>query len=190
MVKKRLVVPVVRTRNSERQTMNVTPKVNLTHLYKSDKKVTVRRPRSKNNNCVQFDLDSTDRSVIARAKQFLKYVAVDVKELNFIRNQIGFLLTDIYGDDHSDNLDTDVYDGRMFYVWTFLPWENAQAGESRLPHSIRHDIFPFDVTFVKRPLSNLDCKTIVNILKRDLDVSVHVRRIHQSPQLPLPLCAA
>lgn len=164
----------------------VAPKKKLVTIYKTDKKVTIRKPRAK-DEYVTFTVEvdegkaSKDGVSLVKAKNFVKHVVTTVKDINFLKNDMGFLMSEIYGADHSTDASIDVYTGKVFYIWVYLPFKK-QTGRNTLPKEICN-IFPFDIFYMRQNLSALDCKNIVDLLRRDLDAFVYVRDLDEQPPI-------
>ena len=150
-------------------------------LYKIGEKVTIRKPRAREAH-IQFRVEPTPGMTLTKVKQFVKYVVTDVKELNFLKNDMGFLLAEIYGKDHSVDLSIDVSEGTIFYIWAYLPFKDPDS--QMPPNDIQKQVFPFDVFYIRERLSEADCKSIQTILKRDIETQVHVRSVGELPKIP------
>src|SRR6476469_3481160 len=68
-------------------------------VYKSGDKITVRKPRK--DPYIPFVVQPTSQNSITKIKQFIKHVVTDIKELNFLKNDMGFAMEENFGDDHS-----------------------------------------------------------------------------------------
>ena len=144
-------------------------------LYKNDKKITIRKPKNVEDYTI---FTSTSRDSLQPMKNFLKYVITDVRELNLLKNDLCFLINEIFerlGKDHATDISVDVESGVIFYVWVHLPykWNTLQFPT---PDSIREEIFPFDLFYVRQKMSNMEIKQIQDILKQQVDVTIHSRR--------------
>lgn len=162
------------------------PKKKTVIIYKCDKKVTIRKPRAKDEHIsftVDVDESSKDAASLAKVKNFVKHIVTDVKELNFLKNDMGFLMSEIYGPDHSIDANVDPYSGKMFYIWVHLPFK-THHGRNTFPRHLQKDIFPFDIFYMRQDLSTVDCKNILNLLRRDIDAFVYVRQLDEEPILP------
>lgn len=157
-------------------------------VYKIDKRVTIRKPRAK-DEYVSFTVEVDEGKIgkdgvsLSKAKNFVKHIVTDIKELNFLKNDMGFLMSEIYGPDHSTDVNVDVYEGKLFYIWVYLPFRK-HAGRNTLSKDLQKEIFPFDIFYIRRDLSTADCKNIINLLRRDIDAFVYVRQIDETPILP------
>src|SRR5690348_5097987 len=70
-------------------------------FYKtSGNKITIRRPRE-SSDYISFTITDSTRLSGNKIKTFLKYLITDIRELNFLKNDVGFLLNELYGEEHS-----------------------------------------------------------------------------------------
>ena len=127
-------------------------------LYKVNGKVTVRRPGAK-ESYVQYVVEQTSGTTLTKMKQFVKYIINDIKELNFLKNDMGFLMSEIYGKEHSTDTNIDVNHGKIFYFWVYLPLDDVKNSNST-SSSVQRDVFPFDIFYIRQKLSEVDCKSI------------------------------
>lgn len=154
-------------------------------LYKINDKIYNRKPRTK-DKYIQFHVSSPNAS-LAKVKNFVKYVITDIKELNFLKNDMGFLMELVYGENHSTDLSINVLTGKIFYIWVYIPYIKDTNEKGTLPTNIHSEIFAFDIFYIRRHLSDNDCQGIQNILKRDIQANVFVRNINETPTLPFPI---
>jgi len=185
--------------SSTASTVPVISKKKTVVIYKSDKKVTIRKPR-KGDVFVSFNVEIDEKPVkgsakkddvatLAKVKNFVKHIVTDVKELNFLKNDIGFLMSEIYGPDHSTDTNVNVYNGRVFYIWVHLPYMKTAGSRLTLPKNIQKDVFPYDLFYIRQDISDADCKNILNLLRRDIDAFVYVRDLQEFPDLPFNVCS-
>jgi hypothetical protein len=146
-------------------------KIGATRIYyKVNGKITTRKPKKLAN--IAFQVENVDG---AKVKNFLKHIITDINEINFLRNDVGFLLNDLYGNEHSVDSNVPVDDGRIFYAWVYLPYVSG-GNKNGLPLDVRKNVFSFDLSYVKRRMTNAECDHVVDVLKREVDVFVYVRR--------------
>jgi hypothetical protein len=150
-------------------------------LYKDvkSKKVTVKKPN--HDEYITFTYNQKENTRLL--KTFVKYIVTDVREVNLLKNDMGFLINEIYGQqDYMTNLTVPVEDGTVFYVWTYLPYnwdENVST-----PADIKTEIFAFDLFYIRLPLSMGETKNIITFLKDQVDAKVYTRKVGDAPQLP------
>jgi len=147
--------------------------------YRVDDKLTTRKPR---RNHVTFRVKSVGSTNSTNVKNFLKHVLIDIKEINFLRNDVGFMLHDKYGDDHSATSIVPIEEGRIFYSWVHLPYSELN---NTLPEDVGATVFAFDLAYVRRLMTNAECENIINVLKKEVDVHVYVRRPFEEAVLPI-----
>lgn len=192
---------LTKTKSARLNNMNTYPK--LIDLYKTGQKVTLRKPRhgktetndpKSHSPPIHFVSEVYDKNMVAKVKEFTKHIFTDIRELNYLRKDMGFLISDLYGGtEHSTNMAFDVNKGRIFFTWVHIPYMYGDVSSCpsspppsfpRLPKSIQSDIFPFDIFYLRQPISDADCKTILSLLKKKIDAQVYVRYPHEIPQLP------
>ena len=146
-------------------------------------KITIRKPRA-NSDYIAYTVNESSVSS-AKVKNFLKYIITDVKELNFLKNDVGFLLNELYGEDHSTDRSVPVEDGRIFFTWVYLPYF-SNSGTNTLPRDIRTNIIPFDLAFIRKKITNVECeRLIMHRLKTEVNVLIHVRHPFEKPTVPI-----
>lgn len=158
------------------------------HFYKSGKKITIRKPRSM-INFIPFiaSYAKTKGMNNNTVKNFLKHVVTDVKELNFIKNDVCFLMNEMYGKDLV-NCVVPYTDGIIFYIWVYLPYSFDMSKYSSTK-DIRDKVFPFDLFYARKNITEKDCKKIEEILLKDVDVKLYHRKPMQTPVLPFEIKA-
>ena len=152
-------------------------------LYKKDNKITTRKPK-KVQEFIPFSVPS--KSSLNSVKTFLKYVITDIKELNLVKNDVCFLINEIFGrleKDHTTNTEVMINDGIIFYVWVYLPYE-YNLNQFETPHSVREDIFPFDLYYVRQNMSHTGIKQIQDILRNEVNIHVRTRRPGENIMIP------
>jgi hypothetical protein len=164
------------SKNTKRNTQQI--------YYRILDKITTRKPRRKDTlNYIAFKVQNNNNSSISTIKQFLKHILISVKEINFLRNDVGFLLTDMYRNDHSVDITTPIDDGCIFYVWVYLPFENPNS----LPQDIKSTIFAFDLAYVKRKMTTAECDHVINVLKKEVNVHIYARQLFEKVVLPFSI---
>jgi len=179
------VTKVTKVNKTQTRTMGYPKSID---LYKIDQKVTVRKPRAKaegKNTAIHFVSEITDKTMLPKVKEFIKHVYTDIKELNFLQKDMGFLISDIYGKDNGVNTSVDVNNGRIFFTWVYVPFiAEKDKKESHLPKSIKQNIFPYDIFYLRQTISDSDCKGILSWLRKKIDAHVYVRHPFETPLLP------
>ena len=152
-------------------------------LYKNDKRVVMRKPKHV-RDFIAFSTSSQES--LSKVKTFLRYVVCDVRDINFLKNQLCFLINDCFerlGKDPKTDITIDIDKGIIFYVWVFLPFNyNLKVFET--PRNIREDIFAFDLFFVRQQMNSSEIKRILDILKNQLDIHVGWRKFNEPAKLP------
>ncbi len=165
-------------------------------FYKNGKKVIIRKPKDI-NNYIPFiaSFFKTRNLGINSIKSFLKYVITDVKELNFIKNDVGFLMHELFNNisssktthnEFTTSLQHPLTGGTIIYIWVYLP-SKYDMTKFETPSDVRESIFPFDLFFTRLSLTKEECKMIKDILFKDVDVKVFCRKVHETPVLPCSL---
>ena len=97
----------------------------------------------------------------AKCKSFLRELVVDnYSELNKIRNDVGFLMSELYGADHSSNFNVQFTKGWIFYIWVCM----------------EDKVFPFDIFYMRRDLP----EDHLDFIAKTMD-SVQARLLHRRP---------
>jgi hypothetical protein len=131
-----------------------------------------RRPKDHGELAIELD----DASVSpADAKKYLQTVITGARGLITLRNQIMFLVEELWG---SDPTDTPVKDGLFFYAWAILPCTGP-------PPSDDDPIFAHDVIFVRKQLSPRDIRKVQSHM-RQLDFRVWPRKVTDPSPTALP----
>lgn len=160
--------------------------------YKSDKKVTLKKPK-KDVDYIKFfvDVGSTPASSV---RAFLKYVVTDSNTLNMLKNNICFIMEDLYGRNHSVDPSIHLDEGVIFYVFVYLPMRiSSRKNDKNANQNIENTdnscgkVFSYDLIFVRRPLSSSEIKYIENIFKSEIDMKIYHRRLYEIPKLPFPV---
>jgi len=154
-------------------------------LYKTQDKVTVRKPRK--DAYISFSVQSTPSTSITKIKQFVKHIITDIKELNYLKNDMGFAMEEIFNEDHSTDTTIDLRKGKIFYIWVFLPFVPEKGAKNTLPKEVQQEIFPYDIFYIRQPLTNSECKNIQYSFKRDIDASIQVRSLGETPEIPFDI---
>lgn len=150
-------------------------------FYKKGKKVTSRNSKG---DGIPFRVTLKGGSKQStEVKNFLKYVVTEVKELNLLKNDIFFLLSDLYGPDHSLNT-LSLEKGHVFYVWCFLPYPY----EADIPE-MAQSVLAHDLIYIRKNLSSSQVKKVKEILKKDTDVEIHSRRFGEKVKLGYSIAA-
>lgn len=145
-------------------------------LYKTDDKVSVRKPPD-SESYVKFACK--DRS--SAAKAFIKGIITDVKELNFVRNDVGFLMDDLFEDaSYRYPVREGLHKCTIFYVWTYLPYSKSHNTEVVPPS---RDIVAFDLCYVAKKLDAAKLEMIQRFL-REHSIHVYARNLHDHPGMP------
>jgi CRISPR/Cas system-associated protein Csx1 len=144
-------------------------------LYKVKDKVYLRKPKGV-EDVVEFTAD-TESHAISYIKHFIEKIITDSTELVYIKNDIGFTLSEIYGENHSIDTTIPLYKGCIFYVWVYLPYESKSTTSYNV-------IFPYDLCYIRQALSETECKNFIALVKRDINAQIYVRKINQVPSLP------
>lgn len=149
-------------------------------FYKKGKKIATRRPK---DDAIAFRVTVKNvktRTLTQNIKTFLKYVVTEVKDLNLLKNDVCFLMNDLYGKDHSVDTSVPLEKGYIFYVWCYLPYRY----ETEAPQELAGSIVAHDLVYIRQNLTSTQVKTIKEILKKDVDVEIHSRRLHEKVELP------
>ena len=135
-------------------------------FYKTGNSVTNTKPKIINKTTLIFHVtidsranDQNDLSLMV--KNFIKYIVVDIKELNLLKNDICFLMNELYHENDFVNHIVPLKTGVIFYVWVYI----APSTE----------VFPFDLFFIRKSLSNEDVSKIKTIMKNEMNVEIHTR---------------
>ncbi|KAJ3026789.1 hypothetical protein HDV00_011588 [Rhizophlyctis rosea] len=86
------------------------------------------------------------------AREFLKTVITDVEQLNLARNDIGFLMHDLFGADSSSYIHPKVTrsrEGTIFYVWVYLP--HIKKFDLEFAPEVR-EMSSFDLFYISKTL--------------------------------------
>lgn len=148
-------------------------------LYRtSEGSVTTRKPKDAGS----FEAFITDEKVSQSLRSFAKQIITDAHELNLLKNDLCFLIDDIYGDIDKDLHASTVRltDVVTFYVWVCLPY----AGKSVTMKEVQTSVFPFDLYHHPHPMSLSQIQEIRTILEQDIGAYVHTRKHGVIPQLP------
>ena len=154
-------------------------------FYKIGKIVTGRKPSAskiKNGEVVVFSV-ATNGAKLPQVKDFLTYVITDQKQLTFLKNDVGFLMNELYGSavpNTSNSGDDNLQCGTIIYVWVHLGFPYSPSVSSR----ISSKIFAFDLYFLPRRIPEEKMKYIADTLKRGADVKIHSRRVNEFPECP------
>jgi len=124
---------------------------------------------------VEFAVELDDgTATFQEAKKFLQSVVVSAKSLVTLRNQIMFLIEDLWG---SDPAVGQPGAGTIFYVWAYLPCKQGP------PDADKEPIFPHSLVYVRRSLTAKDIRRVQSHM-RQLAYRVHAR----APTDPVPAC--
>ncbi len=146
-----------------------------TIVYKHGNTVTFRKP--KNGDYISFSVASKVTRASIRA--FLQNTLCDCKDINNVKNDIIFYLDKIYG----KRLTGKFADGRIFYVYVYLPREYPIEKDMTSPHQI----FPFDMFYIRRDIPYNECKRLQNIFKETSGIMVHIRKPWEKASLPFEI---
>jgi hypothetical protein len=150
-------------------------------LYRVDGMVTTRKPK----DLATCDCFEYEGKMSPGIRQFAKEIVTDAHELNLLKNDICFLMEELFGDRDKDldahrvNFDQVV----TFYVWVCLPYPQASASI----HPMQSSVFAFDLYHCLWPLSRRDINEVQNILRQDVQAFVHHRGHGEVPSLPFAL---
>ena len=114
-----------------------------------------------------FDVDESLYPTLTEARKFCRFVITDGETLVHLRNQLTFLLADLYGERHSSNFDTPFEQSVVFWAWIFLP--SDETG----PHG---GIISHDVVYIKKNLSDKEIKKVQTTM-RQLNMHVFARNV-------------
>lgn len=150
-------------------------------IYKCDQKITTKKPRKSH---IIFKFDTNDSSSEKQMKSFVKDIITDVKELNFLRNDVAFLIHDLYETvPVYDHLGSDgTIPGGFFYAWIWLPVTIMSTAAKK--EIIFKNVIPFDLFFLRKKLNVTECNKIIQVLKSDANVHIHYRQYNEQPKLP------
>jgi hypothetical protein len=152
-------------------------------LYKKGKKVTTRRSKG---DCITFRAtlrNGNGKSALLSVKNFLRYVITETKELNLLKNDVLFLVNELYGLDHSIDENVALEKGHVIYVYCHLPYKYT----SEVPADLCETIFPHDLMYIRRNLTATEVRTIKDILKKDVDIQVYCRRPFEKVAMPVTI---
>lgn len=132
--------------------------------------VTLRKASNSNKKDIDFEMTMTCDPNVKKVlvNKFFKTIIFDIKEINLVKNDIGFLLKDIYPMLNSLNIELDFAKGRIFYCWVCL----------------KTQIFAFDLMYLRKDLKESEIKNILNTIKLN---SLYCRKVYEKPVLPFNL---
>lgn len=143
----------------------------MTLLYKLGKMVTRREPCEP---CLSIDVESED---IVGVTRFLKYAVSDIEELNYIKNDISFLVNELYARNRHRRLFNSSHTGSIIYIWVYIPIRTQGA--------VIHDVlFPFDLFHLPRVLSPQERQRIHSKILDETDNYLYFRDQFQPPPIP------
>lgn len=158
-------------------------------VYKKDTCISTRKPKTeKIKDFIVFNVENKNdekKKLSIQEKEFLKNIVTDKKELNFIRNDICFLINELYKRDHSVSNVT-IEKGVMFFIWVFFPFE--WSDHEKIPENIKTDVFFFDLFFLRREITKEQVKSIVETISKT-KITIFTRKINEIPVLPFKIKA-
>lgn len=125
-----------------------------------------RCPRAEDS----FHMFSVDESIfptLQDAKKFCRTVVTSGDSLVHMRNQLTFLLTDLYGEGHSSHFDIPFEKATIFWAWIFLPCSEGESEGGIMSH---------DLVYIKRDLTEKEIKKVQSTL-RQLNMNVFARKV-------------
>lgn len=123
---------------------------------------------SKNDHELTFDCDPNVKKTMVH--KFLKTVIFDIKEINLAKNDISFLIQELYPMINSLNIELPFEDGIIFYIWV----------------SLKRQIFSFDLYYLRKNLNDREIKKIIDKIKFT-NVTLYYRKVNEKPVLPFGL---
>lgn len=153
-------------------------------LYKTDEGVSQRKPQQ-SESYIKFSCPSNIS--FNEFKTCIKGLITDNQEMNFARNDVWFILEDLFKKQPRDMYHlpkpSKMYDCTILYVWAYLPFPKV--------YNIEHEpetktIIPFDVAYISKKLTDATLQTIQGYLA-EIDVHVYTRQLYEKPSLPVPI---
>jgi hypothetical protein len=108
------------------------------------------------------------------AQALLKYVVTNLEELNLIKNDICFLISDIF-EGKSNDPELPLEQGTFFYIWMYLEFQDEHDKKCQ-------NLFPFDLFFVRKKVSAKHRALIQKVLKSQTDVYIFTRRLGEKKE--------
>lgn len=129
----------------------------------------------RSNSIEKFSLNLTCDPTIKKAtvNAFLKNILCDIREINLVKNDIGFLLQELFPMQNSFNLSLPFNQGTIFYCWVCL----------------KKQIFTFDLIYIRMNLSDKDIKKIIDKIKLT-KTTIYSRRLNEKIELPFNIQGA
>ena len=138
------------------------------------------QPRG-NDEFHAFTVDDVIYPTLQDARKFCKSVITDGESLVHLRNQLTFLLADLYGERHSSHFDSPFERSTVFWAWIFFPSFPQSSGQP----SVDSHIVSHDLVYIKRDLSDKEIKKVQSTM-RQLNLAVFARRVHE----PKSICTS
>lgn len=125
--------------------------------------------KNNKNNCeLTLTCDPNVKKIVVN--KFLKTIIFEIKEINLVKNDIGFLIQELYPMINSLNIELPFKDGIIFYIWV----------------SLKRQIFSFDVMYLRKNLNEREIKKVIDKIKLT-NVTLYYRRVNEKPVLPFDL---
>ena len=135
-------------------------------LFKKGKQVTDAKPEN-SAEWLPFEID-TDLITKDDASHFLMYVVADIKEINAIKIDVGFMVNErLKPPSKRFTVHTP---GTIFYIWVRLPDHEA--------------LIPYDVFHFPRILTAKEMESARSFLLRHTDALLYFRNLYETPQVP------
>ena len=130
-----------------------------------------KAPRDSENSQA-FTVDELVYPTLVDAKKFCRTIITDGESLVHLRNQLTFLLADLFGERHSSHFDIPFEKAVVFWAWIFLPADQGPQSE----------IISHDIVYIKRDLTDKEIKKVQSTI-RQLNLNVFARRVSEQKSL-------
>ena len=150
-------------------------------FYKRGDLVTLRKPCQKRlDSYVHFNVVLEGKKQEVLAKQFIKYVITDLKDLILLKNDVCFLMNDLK---YSKQLTHTTAHNTVLYVWVYLPYKYSNAVSS----AIKEKLYTYDLFCISQDITDKQFREILTTLQLGADVKIFKRTIGEKASLPFPI---